>query len=428
MAQLTIRRLRGASALAVILLAGCAADPALQQDGATAQAAPEGEPELASTMVAERSDARAVEPMADVVAEPEAMPAVMMTDAAPRCIVPRIRDLPAARARLADEQAALLAQEAARQRAQDDAAGTAPQGPIALQPSQDSGAGEPVAEAAPEPEPAPLLSDAAPEPMQADMAAALDSPMAGDEAIPIPAAALPGYDLSAEEAEAAFACILPELEPLYAASGHALARRWLGWQRLPQPPILVPDAFGMRWLTAFGTARAVDGAPPEGYLDRDFPVGAILAMPSFTVDEDGVVAPGGLVLVEKMQRGYSGPYGNWRFTEVSHEGRDIRPLVSRGGTDAPEPVVCADCTARGLDALYITLMEAGIAPDPERVAPLRDVQRPASWYPPRERTSRQGDVPAEEAPASTEAQPPAEEPMPAAPDITPPVTQTSMRG
>lgn len=340
-----------------------------------------------------------------------------VVSAAPQCVVPRLQLAYGNRARLAEEQAARLAAES--QAARAAAAAPAP-GPVRLQPAEPAVANESGMESSQEP----LRSEMPVAPMDPNMAAVLDQP-----AEAAPAVLLPGYDLSPEEAEAAYACIAPELQTIYAASGHALAERWTSWERLEQPPILVPDAFGMRWLVVHGNERAIKGRPFEGYMDREFVVGAALAMPSFTVSEEGVVAPSPLYIVEKMQRGYSGPYGNWRFTEIPTEPRETRPQISRGGTGAPEPVVCADCTARGLDAIYLTLVQGGTAPAAEALPPLRDVQRPASWYKPRERSPRQGEAAAE--PAATETQPPAkpmEEPAPLAPDATPPVTSTSMRG
>lgn len=354
-----------------------------------------------------------VEPVS-ASAEPEA---AMPVSTAPRCLVPRLHLAFGDRARLAEEQAARLAAESQAARAAADAA---PQGPVRLQPAEPESAGEDAMEASPEP----MRSEMPVTPMDPNMAAVLDEP-----AEATPAVLLPGYDLSPEEAEAAYACIAPELQALYAASGHALAERWTRWERLEQPPILVPDAFGMRWLVVHGNDRAIKGRPFEGYMDREFVVGATLAMPSFTVSEDGVVAASPLYIVEKMQRGYSGPYGNWRFTEIPTEPRETRPQISRGGKDAPEPVICTDCTARGLDAIYLTLVQGGTAPAADALPPLRDVQRPASWYKPRERSQRQGEAAAE--PAATEAPEPAkpvEEPVPLAPDATPPVTSTSMRG
>lgn len=341
--------------------------------------------------------------------------------AAPGCTVPRLHLAYADRARLADEQAARLAAESQAARATADAQ---PQRPVRLQPAepvQDGGTGESMAQE-------PLRSSMPVAPMDPNMAAVLDQPSE-----PQPAVLLPGYDLSPEEAEAAYACILPQLQALYGASGHALAERWQRWERLEQPPILVPDAFGMRWLVAHGNERVIKGRPLEGYMDREFVVGATLAMPSFTVSEDGEVDAGPLYIVEKMQRGYSGPYGNWRFTEIPAEPRDVRPQVSRGGTAAPEPVICADCTARGLDAVYLTLVHGGTAPGADALPPLRDTQRPATWHKPRERSPRLGDSQGEPAaadqaePAAAPAQP-MEEPAPLMPELTPPVTSTSMRG
>jgi len=370
----------------------------------------------ASTSWAAEPASVQVEPVS-ASAEPAAdMPVAI----APRCSVPRLQLAYADRTRLAEEQAARLAAESQAARA----AAAQPQGPVRLQPAEPAASSDDTT--APSEEP--LRSSMPVAPMDPNMAAVLDQP-----AEPQPAVLLPGYDLSPQEAEAAYACILPELPALYGASGHALAERWASWERLEQPPILVPDALGMRWLVVHGNERVIKGRPLEGYMDREFVVGATLGMPSFTVAEDGTVSAGPLYIVEKMQRGYSGPYGNWRFTEIPTESRDIRPQISRGGTGATEPVICANCTARGLDAVYLTLVHGGTAPAPDALPPLRDLQRPASWYKARERSPRQDGATEEPGadkmePAAAEPAKPVEEPAPMAPDATPPVTSTSMRG
>lgn len=352
-------------------LAGCAGDgdPPRVEDDAQART--------------DAADTQAVEPITATALE-EA------TAAEPACGVPRLREELLARAALADAQARRLAAEAQASRAKAET-----QRPE--EPSPDP-IPEASAETASPPSPPP------PPEMEPEMAAVLDAPEAEETVEPLPTALLPGYDLSPEEAERAFSCIEPFLIEAYAGSGHALAGLWPQWERLDGPPFLVRDAFGLRWLAAFGNRRALGEAPFEPFLDREFLVGATLALPSFTVDEDGTVIPDALYLVEKMPRGFSGPYGNWRFTEIPPEGGADAVMASRGGADAPEPVICADCTARGLDAVYLTLTRAGTAPADEELPPLRAMDRPRGWYPsatPTPVLRPDGAAPAEE--AETEA-------------------------
>lgn len=347
-----------AAGIALALLAGCAergGAPVADAEGAA------GEP---------RDAARTVEPMTATALE------TALADA-PVCAIPRLREEMLARAALADAQAQRLAVEAEMARAREEA-----QRPVALAPGAEDAA-DGTAEDAPDAAP-----PAPPPEMDPDMAEVLDAPETDTETAPLPAAILPGYDLSPVEAERAFACIEPYLIDAYQGSGHALATLWREWERLDEAPFLVRDAFGLRWLAAFGNGRARGEAPFEPFRDREFLVGEAVALPSFTVEEDGTVLPGALFLVEKMPRGFSGPYGNWRFTEIPVDAApaDVTAGAGVGEADAPAPVICADCTARGLDAVYLTLTRGGTAPAEDELAPLRAMSQPRTWYPSPENT------------------------------------------
>lgn len=408
---MALRSLLRSSALSAVVLFALGAC-------ATREVEPMDQAAAAPSQTAAAPSTNAVEPVV-ATAEPVAL---KVAAPAPQCVVPRLHLAYAGRAQLAEEQAARLAAESQAARAAAEA-----QRPVRLQPAEPAPiSAEPSAQAQPDT----LRSEMPVAPMDPNMAAVLDAPQPMAE----PAARLPGYDLTPEEAEAAYACLEPQLTALYGQSGHALATRWQAWERLEQPPILVQDAFGMRWLVVYGNDRVIKGRPLEGFVDREFVVGAVLGMPSFTVTDEGVAEPGPLFLVEKMPRGFSGPYGNWRFTEIPAASRDIRPQISRGGKDAVEPIVCADCTARGLDAVYLTLVRGGTPPAEDELKPYRDLQRPAAWYPPRERTpalnantQKNSETKAAE-PEMAPAPKAAEEPAPLAPDAPPPVTTTSMRG
>src|SRR3546814_18010718 len=86
----------------------------------------------------------------------------------------------------------------------------------------------------------------------------------------------------------------------YAASGHRLVALYPHWRRRDAAPILSEPHDG-RYVAVFANEVAVE--PHPELSDESVPVGAVLATPSFSVKENGVVEAGRLILIEKMQKG-----------------------------------------------------------------------------------------------------------------------------
>ncbi len=96
-------------------------------------------------------------------------------------------------------------------------------------------------------------------------------------------------------------------------------------------------------------------------LERRVPIGAAVALPSFIIDESGVVQIGPLLLLEKMPRGFDSPRGNWRYSQIDSDGQIVGITNGRGGSFLQ---FCKECDALSADAAYRSLLDGEVY-DPE---------------------------------------------------------------
>ncbi len=118
-------------------------------------------------------------------------------------------------------------------------------------------------------------------------------------------------DITPAEALAAFECIAPRMQTAYAASGHRLASSYSQWHLRNGPPFRAVR-LERHYVSVYVNDHAFDDSPYM--LERRVPIGAAVALPSFIVDESGVVQIDPLLLLEKMPRGFDSQRGNWRYS------------------------------------------------------------------------------------------------------------------
>jgi hypothetical protein len=161
-------------------------------------------------------------------------------------------------------------------------------------------------------------------------------------------------DITPAEALAAFACIAPRMHDAYATSGHHLASSYSHWHLRNGPPFRAVR-LNRRYVSVYVNDHAFDDSPYM--LERRVPIGAAVALPSFIIDESGVVQIGPLLLLEKMPRGFDSPRGNWRYSQIDADGQIVGITNGKGGNFLQ---FCEECDALGADAAYRSLLNGEI--------------------------------------------------------------------
>lgn len=176
-------------------------------------------------------------------------------------------------------------------------------------------------------------------------------------------------DMSKGALESAYDCFAPQLLAGYAQSKHILARKFGDWERASDAPFMY-DPVGNRYLAVYGNERAI-GEEETLWLDRNLPVGAIVAAAGFTVDDTGKLAAAPLLIYEKMNKGYDFGRGNWRQTLIAEDGQ-IMGVTKGPGAEAL--TLCKDCGARAADRVYLAMLNDGVVPAdaPEAGPPITD--------------------------------------------------------
>lgn len=175
---------------------------------------------------------------------------------------------------------------------------------------------------------------------------------------PLTASGTDAVHLTEEEAEAAYDCVADEIVTAMAASPHAVARLFPTWRRIDGPPFH-ESYLGGRYSVVYANDQ-VDTDTNEGaFVDRGIAVGGILATPSFVVGDAGIVSPGPMVLAEKMPRGFTPAFGNYRYTIIDAAGQ-VRAATN--GANRELIALCERCTDQGADRLFVALLQGG-APD-----------------------------------------------------------------
>ena len=162
--------------------------------------------------------------------------------------------------------------------------------------------------------------------------------------------------LTSEEAGAAYDCVSDEIANVMAISHHAVLRKVPEWQQLTVTPFF-ENQLGGRYAMVYANDSVDTDTDVGAFVDRGIAVGGILATPSFSVDKNGIVSPGPIVLAEKMPRGFTSAFGNYRYTIIDAKG-DVVAVTN--GANKEMIALCDHCTDRGADRLYLALLNGGI--------------------------------------------------------------------
>ena len=156
-------------------------------------------------------------------------------------------------------------------------------------------------------------------------------------------------NVSAAEAASVYRTLSREMGELYALSGIAAAKDFLGWTRYSTAPYK-SVTHGRSYLNNYANriARAYGRYEKAGTL----PVGSVLAKDSFSISKSGEILPGPLFLMEKMEAGFNPKSGDWRYTEILPDGS---VLGTTKGDNAGNVNYCVSCHAaagKGRDHVF----------------------------------------------------------------------------
>lgn len=165
--------------------------------------------------------------------------------------------------------------------------------------------------------------------------------------------------LTSEEAAAAYNCVSTEIESVMSESPHAIARLFSTWRKIEGPPFY-EDQLGGRYVAVYANDQVETGTDVGAFVDRGIAVGGILATPSVVVDETGIVSPGPMVLAEKMPRGFTPAFGNYRYTILDAGGQVV---ATTNGLNKEMIALCDRCTDHGADRLFFALLNASATDD-----------------------------------------------------------------
>lgn len=158
-------------------------------------------------------------------------------------------------------------------------------------------------------------------------------PGGGHFAAPDPA------DLSAEAASAVYADIRDRMIAGYQLSGSGAARSFIRWQRYNTAPYR-SATHGERYVNTYANATAERYGIYEGA--GVLPAGSTIVKDTFYVSESGGVFPGALMIMEKMEAGFSTETGDWRYSMIMPDGS---LFGMTGGENAQSVAFCAACHA-----------------------------------------------------------------------------------
>ena len=146
-------------------------------------------------------------------------------------------------------------------------------------------------------------------------------------------------ELSAAQANAAYACIKGSLKAGYAKSGNQWVTAYQSWTNYAAMPY-VSDTHGGRFVNNYANARGsnyglFENAGPS-------PEGTVLAKDSFSVKPNGKVGAGPLFLMENMAAASNAELHDWRYTLILPNGKI---LGTTGGKNSAKVGFCIECHA-----------------------------------------------------------------------------------
>ena len=159
-------------------------------------------------------------------------------------------------------------------------------------------------------------------------------------------------ELTDAEADAAYACLDPELRNAREKSGLPVATAFRSWQRYSSSAYQ-SDAHGMRYVHNYANDKARDYGLYEDA--GTMPEGSIAAKDSFVLSMDGKVGVGPLFIMEKGAAGSSPVARDWTYAMIMPNGavQDSRAIQT----------FCNDChQASGAEDDYLMFL-----PDEYRV-------------------------------------------------------------
>lgn len=165
--------------------------------------------------------------------------------------------------------------------------------------------------------------------------------------------------LTPEEAAAAYNCVSTEIETAMRESPHAVARLFSTWRKIEGVPFY-EDQLGGRYVAVYANDRVETDTDIGAFVDRQIAIGGILATPSVVIDDMGIVSPGPMILAEKMPRGFTPAFGNYRYTIIDAAGQVV---AATNGANKEMIALCDRCTDQGADRLFFALLNAGTADD-----------------------------------------------------------------
>jgi len=133
----------------------------------------------------------------------------------------------------------------------------------------------------------------------------------------------PGFDLTAEEAQAVYDCIDAALLEGYRSGPKMWVpedfvndyRGWTQASSFPAAPGFHDGRFLVTWVSDPGAAAYMEYAE-----EPTIPAGTVIAKESFSVGEDGSVTPGPLFIMQKVAAGVSPDTMDWYYMAVAASG------------------------------------------------------------------------------------------------------------
>ncbi len=157
-----------------------------------------------------------------------------------------------------------------------------------------------------------------------------------------------GLELTSEEMQAAYDCVVEELKARYAKSDIAAAKTYASWPKFNKTPYQ-SGTHGGRYVNNFSNE-----AGKAGYATFEevgaMPVGSVLAKDSFAVGKDGKVGFGPLFLMTKKEAGFDPDNGDWEYAIILPNGKVMGITKGPGGDKIG---FCAECHNGAADQDYL---------------------------------------------------------------------------
>jgi len=150
----------------------------------------------------------------------------------------------------------------------------------------------------------------------------------------------------------------------YSSGENSIAKIYRSWHRRDDHPIQSP-AHGGLYVTIYANDTAV--TTPDQEVLTGIAVGSTLATPIYSISENGTVFAGPMLIMEKMNRGFNTPGGDWRYTLIAPDGTLIGDNT---GTRKKTIKFCKHCSGIFADSIFASLMKG----EPPR-APLQPRER-----------------------------------------------------